>query len=52
MSSPKSVAPVLIVNLARQSVQRQAEPRMLRLIVNQTSHIMMLVEGTSLSVNQ
>ena len=25
---------------------------MLRLIVNQTSHIMMLVEGTSLSVNQ
>ena len=39
-------------NLARQSIQRQAEPRMLRLIVNQTSHIMMLVEGTSLSVNQ
>ena len=39
-------------NLARQSVQRQAEPRMLRLIMNQTSHIMMLVEGTSLAVNQ
>ena len=39
-------------NLARQSIQRQADPRMLRLIMNQTSHIMMLVEGTSLSVNQ
>ena len=39
-------------NLARQSIQRQAEPRMLRLRMNQTSHIMMLVEGTSLSVNQ
>ena len=39
-------------NLARQSIQRQAEPRMLRLILSQTSHIMMLVEGTSLSVNQ
>ena len=39
-------------DLARQSIQRQAEPRMLRLIMNQTSHIMMLVEGTSLSVNQ
>ena len=39
-------------NLARQSIQRQAEPRMLRLVVNQTSRIMMLVEGTSLSVNQ
>ena len=39
-------------NLARQSIQRQAEPRMLRLIMDQTSHIMMLVEGTSLSVNQ
>ena len=39
-------------NLARQSIQKQAEPRMLRLIMNQTSHIMMLVEGTSLSVNQ
>ena len=39
-------------NLARQSIQRQAEPRMLRLIMNQTSHIMMFVEGTSLSVNQ
>ena len=39
-------------NLARQSIQRQAEPRMLRLIMNQTSHIMMLVEGTSLAVNQ
>ena len=39
-------------NLAHQSIQRQAEPRMLRLIMNQTSHIMMLVEGTSLSVNQ
>ena len=38
-------------NLARQSIQRQAEPRMLRLIMNQTSHIMMLAEGTS-SVNQ
>ena len=39
-------------NLARQSIQRQTEPRMLRLIMNQTSHIMMLVEGTSLAVNQ
>ena len=39
-------------NLARQSIQGQAEPRMLRLIMNQTSHIMMLVEGTSLSFNQ
>ena len=39
-------------NLARQSIQRQAEPRMLRLIMNQTSHIMMLVEGTFLAVNQ
>ena len=39
-------------NLARQSVQRQTEPRMLRLIMNQTSHIVMLVEGTSLAVNQ
>ena len=39
-------------NLARQSIQRQAEPRMLHLIMNQTSHIMLLVEGTSLSVNQ
>ena len=39
-------------NLARQTIQRQAEPRMLRLIMNQTSHIMMLVEGTSLAVNQ
>ena len=39
-------------NLARQSIRRQAEPKMLRLIMNQTSHIMMLAEGTSLSVNQ
>ena len=39
-------------NLARQTIQHQAEPRMLRLIMNQTSHIMMLVEGTSLTVNQ
>ena len=39
-------------NLARQTIQHQAEPRMLRLIVNQTSRIMMLVEGTSLAVNQ
>ena len=39
-------------NLARQTIQHQAEPRMLRLIMNQTSHIMMLVEGTSLAVNQ
>ena len=36
-------------NLARQTIQRQAEPRMLRLIMNQTSRIMMLVEGTSSS---
>ena len=35
-----------------QTIQHQAEPRMLRLITNQTSHIMMLVEGTSLTVNQ
>ena len=34
-------------NLARQTIQHQAEPRMLRLIMNQTSHIMMLVQGTS-----
>ena len=39
-------------NLPRQTIQHQAEPRMLRLIMNQTSHIMMLVEGTSLAVNQ
>ena len=39
-------------NLARQTIQHQAEPRMLRLIMKQTSHIMMLVEGTSPSVNQ
>ena len=39
-------------NLVRQSIQRQAEPMMLRLIMNQTSQIMMLVEGASLSVNQ
>ena len=39
-------------NLARQTIQRQEEPRMLRLIVNQTSHITMLVEGTSLAVSQ
>ena len=39
-------------NLARQTIQRQAEPRMLRLIINQTSYIMMLVESTSLAVNQ
>ena len=39
-------------NLARQTIQHQAEPRMLRLIMNQTSHIMMLVEGTSLAVHQ
>ena len=39
-------------NLARQTIQHQAELRMLRLIMNQTSHIMMLVEGTSLTVNQ
>ena len=38
-------------NLARQTIQHQAEPRMLRLIMNQTSYIMMLVEGTSLAVN-
>ena len=39
-------------NIARQTIQHQAEPRMLRLIMNQTSHIMMLAEGTSLAVNQ
>ena len=39
-------------NLTCQTIQRQAEPRMLRLIVNQTSRIMMLVEGTLLAVNQ
>ena len=39
-------------NLARQTIQLQAEPRMLCLIMNQTSHIMMLVEGTSLAVSQ
>ena len=39
-------------NLARQPIQHQAELRMLHLILNQTSHIMMLVEGTSLTVNQ
>ena len=39
-------------SLARQTIQHQAEPRMPRLIVNQTSRIMMLVECTSLAVNQ
>ena len=39
-------------NLARQTIQHQAEPRKLSLIMNQTSHMMMLVEGTSLAVNQ
>ena len=39
-------------NLARQTIQHQAEPRTLRLIMNQTSHSMMLVEGTSLTANQ
>ena len=39
-------------NLARQTIQRQAEQSMLHLIMNQTSHITMLVEGTSLTVNQ
>ena len=53
--SSSDVLDVTVFNLgtlARQSIQRQAEPRMLRLIMNQTSRIMMLVEGTSLSVNQ
>ena len=53
--SSSDVLDVTVFNLgdlARQSIQKQAEPRMLRLIVNQTSHIMMLVEGTLLSVNQ
>ena len=39
-------------NLARQTIQHQAESRMLRLIMNQTSRIMMLAEGTSLAVSQ
>ena len=39
-------------NLTRQTIQHQAEPRMLRLIMNQTSHIMMFVTGTSLAANQ
>ena len=38
-------------NLARQTIQHQAKPRILRLIMNQTLHIMMLVEGTSLTVS-
>ena len=39
-------------NLARQTIQHQAEPRMLRLIMNHTAHTMMLVEGTSIAVHQ
>ena len=39
-------------NLARQTIQHQAELKMLCLIVNQISHVMMLVEGMSLAVNQ
>ena len=39
-------------NLTRQTIQHQAEPRMLRLSMNQTSHTMMPVEGMSLAVNQ
>ena len=41
-------------NLARQTIQHQAESRMLHLIVtrSQTSHVMTLVEGTSLSVSE
>ena len=38
-------------NLARQIVQHE-EPHMLRVLMNQTSHIMILVEGSSLTVNQ
>ena len=37
---------------ARQMIQHQADVRMLRLIMNQTSRIMMLAEGASLAVNQ
>ena len=39
-------------NPACQTIQHQAEPRMLRLIMNQASHIMIFIEGTSLAVNQ
>ena len=43
---------VFLGNLARQTIQPQAEPRMLCLIMNQTSRIMMLIEGTSLTVSR
>ena len=51
-TSASSAAEVATL-LARLSsfFQHQAEPRMLH-IMNQASHIMMLVEGTSLAVNQ
>ena len=39
------------LGLARQTVQHKAEHRMLRMQTNQTSHIMILVEGSSLTVN-
>ena len=39
-------------NLARQTIQREAEPRMLHMLMNKMSHIMILVEGSPLTVNQ
>ena len=39
-------------NLARQAVQHQAEPRMPRTLMNQTTHIVILAEGSSLTINQ
>ena len=38
-------------NLARQTIQDEAQPRMLCMLMNQTSHIMLLVVGSSLTVN-
>ena len=39
-------------NLARQTSQHEAQPHMLCMLMNQTSHIMIVVEGSSLRVNQ
>ena len=39
-------------NLARQTIQHEAEPRIRSMLMNQISHIMIVVEGSSLTVNQ
>ena len=55
MSCSSEVLDITVLNLgnvAQQTIQRQAEPRMLRLITNQTSHIMMLAQGASLTVKK